>query len=315
MINRGTRLPLWHHLNRDSFGFMLFIATAVHGVLLLALSFSFPERVPPRQTLDITLAQYPQQDAPDNADFIAQSNQQGSGQNEDATTPTTTEMAPLASERPQEQAAQQTPAPPEPAKPPAPEPEPGNSPEQQESQAQGQKAVVATPSEQNPRASEPRPQQAAAAPPPLHADSTSLLNRALEMASLQTQLDLERETRAKKPRVLRLTSASTQAHAYASYLDNWRRRVETVGNLNYPEQARSQGLTGTLRLLVVLRPDGSVEHVEILQSSGHRVLDEGAIRIVQLASPFQSFPIELRKEVDRLEIIRTWKFEKQTRVY
>jgi len=315
MINRGTRLPLWHHLNRDSFGFMLFIATAVHGVLLLALSFSFPEREPPRQTLDVTLAQYPQQDAPDNADFIAQSNQQGSGQHEDATTPTTTEMAPLASERPQEQAAQQTPAPPEPEKPPAPEPEPGNSPEQQESQAQGQKAIVATQSEQKPRASEPRPQQTAAAPPPVHANSTSLLNRALEMASLQTQLDLERETRAKKPRVLRLTSASTQAHAYASYLDNWRRRVETVGNLNYPEQARSQGLTGTLRLLVALRPDGSVENIEILKSSGHRALDEGAIRIVQLASPFQSFPIEMRKEVDRLEIIRTWKFEKQTRVY
>jgi len=74
-------------------------------------------------------------------------------------------------------------------------------------------------------------------------------------------------------------------------------------------------LQGKLRLLVALRPDGSVENIEILRSSGHRELDEGAIRIVQLAAPFQSFPVEMRKEVDRLEIIRTWKFEKQAQVY
>ena len=315
MTTRGTRLPLWHHLNSDRFGFMLFIATALHGVLLLALSFSLPEREPPRQTLDVTLAQYPQQDAPDDADFIAQHNQAGSGNHDEAATPATTEVAPLASETPQQQAAQQAPAPAEQEQPPAPEPQPGNSAEQHDSNSSGQKAIVATRSEQKPKASEPKPQQAATAPPPVSAGSTSLLNRALEMASLQSQLDLERETRARKPRVLRLTSASTRAHEYASYLDNWRRRVETVGNLNYPEQARNQGLRGKLRLLVALRPDGSVENIEILQSSGHRTLDEGAIRIVQLASPFQSFTVDMRKQVDRLEIIRTWKFENQARVY
>ena len=315
MINGGTRLPLWHHLNRESFAFMLFIATAVHGVLLLALSFSFPEREPPRQTLDVTLAQYPQQDAPDNPDFIAQHNQKGSGTSDQASTPATTEMAPLASETPKPQAAQRTPAPRQPAQPPAPEPRPGNSVEQQESSASGQKAVVAVQRERRPQASQPRPQQAAAAPPPVSASSTSLLNRALEMASLQAQVDLERETLARKPRVLRLTSAETRAHKYATYLDNWRRRVETVGNMNYPEQARSQGLQGKLRLLVALRPDGSVENIEILKSSGHPVLDQSAIRIVQLAAPFQSFPVEMRKEVDRLEIIRTWKFEKRAQVY
>jgi protein TonB len=314
MINRGTHPPRWQQLNRDSFGFMLFIAIAVHGVLLLALSFSLPEREPPHQTLDVTLAQYPQQEAPDKADFVAPHNQRGSGENDAATTPSTTEMAPLASETPQAQAAQRVPAPPEPDKLPSTEPEPGDAPERQESQPQGQKSVVATPSEQAPRVSEPEPEQPAAAAPAT-GNSTSLLNRALEMASLQTQLDLERETRARSPRVLRLTSAATRGHAYASYLDNWRRRVETVGNLNYPEQARNRGLQGKLRLLVALRPDGSVENIEILRSSGHRELDEGAIRIVQLAAPFQSFPVEMRKEVDRLEIIRTWKFEKQAQVY
>ena len=115
--------------------------------------------------------------------------------------------------------------------------------------------------------------------------------------------------------MLRLTSAATRQHEYAAYLDNWRRRVETVGNLNYPDQARRQGIQGRLRMLVALNPDGKVVNVEILSSSGHPILDDAAIRIVQLASPFQSFPVEMRKKVDRLEIIRTWRFEKQARVY
>ncbi|MBR9828213.1 MAG: energy transducer TonB [Oceanospirillales bacterium] len=316
MSNRDDRLPLWHHLNSDSFGFMLFLATVVHGVLLIALSFTLPDPEPPPHTLDVTLAQYPQQDAPEQADFIAQHNQRGSGTTDTAAAPATTEMAPLASEQSQQQAARRAPAPASTAPAPTPQPDTGQQTEQHtEAATQQPEQVVHTRADATRSAPTEAARSAAAAPAPQTANSTSLMARSLEMASLQAQLDLIRETRAKKPRVLRLTSAETRAHAYAGYLDNWRRRVETVGNLNYPEQARSRGLQGTLRLLVALNPDGQVANIEILSSSGHRVLDDAAIRIVQLASPFQSFPVEMRKNVDRLEIIRTWKFEKQTRVY
>ncbi|GAA0697705.1 energy transducer TonB [Marinobacterium maritimum] len=310
------RLPLWHHLNRDSFGFMLFIATLVHGVLLLALSFNLPDVEPPQHTLDVTLAQYPQKEEPDQADFIAQHNQRGSGSADTAATPSTTEVAPLASTESHQQAAQQTPAAPAAKPTPAAEPGTGQQSEQQSKKARPERTEITrqTPDARRSTPAEPDKQAAAPAPQPT-VNSTSLMARSLEMASLQAQLDLIREERAKKPRVLRLTSAETRAHKYAGYLDNWRRRVETVGNLNYPEQARRQGLQGTLRLLVALNPDGQVVNIEILASSGYRILDDAAIRIVQLASPFQSFPVEMRKHVDRLEIIRTWKFEKQTRVY
>lgn len=315
MNNMDDRLPLWHHLNRDSFGFMLFLATLVHGVLLLALSFTLPDVEPPQQTLDVTLAQYPQKDEPDQADFIAQHNQRGSGNAETPATPSTTEVSPLASTESRQQAAQRTPEP-APAQPnPATQPSTGQQSEQQDRESSAQRTQVAR---QTPDANRSAPEAAdrqASPPAPQPASSTSLMARSLEMASLQAQLDLIREERAKKPRVLRLTSAETRAHKYAGYLDNWRRRVETVGNLNYPEQARRQGLQGTLRLLVALNPDGKVVNIEVLASSGYRVLDDAAIRIVQLASPFQSFPVEMRKSVDRLEIIRTWKFEKQARVY
>ncbi|TVQ73945.1 MAG: energy transducer TonB, partial [Oceanospirillales bacterium] len=98
------------------------------------------------------------------------------------------------------------------------------------------------------------------------------------------------------------------------YLDNWRRRIESVGNMNYPEEARRNNINGSLRLLVAIMPDGSVAEIDVLQSSGHAVLDNAAIRIVQMASPFQPFTNEMRRTTDRLEIIRTWKFENRASV-
>ncbi|WP_372765015.1 energy transducer TonB, partial [Litorivivens sp.] len=93
---------------------------------------------------------------------------------------------------------------------------------------------------------------------------------------------------------------------------HWRTEVETIGNNNYPDQAKRLGLEGSLRLMVALLPDGSIDKVEILQKSGHPLLDSAAIRIVRLAAPFAPFPPELRREVDVLEIIRTWRFEQST---
>ena len=94
----------------------------------------------------------------------------------------------------------------------------------------------------------------------------------------------------------------------AYYLDSWRRKVERVGNINYPNEARTRGLSGTLRLLVAIDPDGALKDVRVLASSGHAVLDEGAVRIVHLAAPFSPFTKNMRDRVDVLEIERTWRF-------
>ncbi len=83
-----------------------------------------------------------------------------------------------------------------------------------------------------------------------------------------------------------------------------------VGNLNYPEEARRNRIYGSLRLMVSLLPDGHVKDISVLESSGHRVLDDAAIRIVRLAQPFAPFPKDMREEADILEIIRTWKFSR-----
>ncbi|WP_432697258.1 energy transducer TonB [Marinobacterium sp. YM272] len=318
-LRRGvTEDSDWRHVSMERFGLMVFLAAALHGILLLALSFDLPDPPPPPQTLDITLAQYEQKEAPKEADFIAQSNQQGSGTSDEKKLPSTREAANFSSETPAPQSAQAAPTPPSPKPepveptPPAPEPPTDNA---QAPQQSGDRKVVTTLREANEKAAVDQVQEAAAKPQPKRGTSTSLLARSLEIASLEAQLDQEREAYAKRPRVLRLTAASTLSHEDAQYLDNWRRKIEKVGNLNYPEQARRDKTYGVLRLLVEILPDGSVERVQILESSGHAILDDAAVRIVQLAAPFQPFPVEIRKRADKLVVIRTWKFEKQARVY
>lgn len=94
----------------------------------------------------------------------------------------------------------------------------------------------------------------------------------------------------------------------ALYLDGWKRKVERVGNLNYPAEARRLGLSGSLRLRVLLTQDGSLAEATVLSSSGEAILDEAALKIVHLAAPFAPFPPAMRKEADVLEIVRTWQF-------
>ena len=96
-------------------------------------------------------------------------------------------------------------------------------------------------------------------------------------------------------------------YRYSQYLEDWRRKVERVGAMNYPEEAKGK-FFGTLVLSVALRPDGSVDRIVIVRSSGNPVLDDAAKRIVTFAAPFAPFPPDIRQETDYLDITRTWTF-------
>lgn len=132
------------------------------------------------------------------------------------------------------------------------------------------------------------------------------LNR--ELTSLQAELDRQNRAFSEQPRVRRLTAASARQSADAAYLLDWRRRLEAVGNKFYPQASVRYGIYGDLRLLVVIRSDGSLEGIEVLSSSGYAVLDEAAIKIVRMAAPYSPFPPELKATTDKLEIVRTWQF-------
>ncbi len=109
-------------------------------------------------------------------------------------------------------------------------------------------------------------------------------------------------------------TARTREHAYAAYMEAWRKTVERIGNLNYPPEARSRGLSGSLSLDVALNADGTVAGILLRRSSGEKVLDEAAKRIVELAAPFAEFPPAIRAEVDILHIERTWRFSSGNRL-
>ncbi|MEM8662020.1 MAG: energy transducer TonB, partial [Pseudomonadota bacterium] len=129
-----------------------------------------------------------------------------------------------------------------------------------------------------------------------------------ELANLEAELDREARNYAQMPRVRRLTSVSAKQSVDAAYLLDWQRRAEAVGNRYYPEASVRYGLYGSLRLLAVIRADGSLEDIRVLSSSGYAVLDEAAVKTVRMAAPYAPFPAELRATTDKLEIVRTWTY-------
>ena len=277
---------------RDRLGFALFIAAILHALLILGITFDLPTPNELTKSLEITLATQQAEKAPEQADYLAQINQQGSGTLEEKAAPSTTEEADFQdSEINQVTPQQQVTAPP---------------PERE------QQKVITT--------SAPKLDQVTAAPPtpkpepaPTAELSFNMSDLSREIASLEAQLAEERQAYARRPRILRLNAASTMADKGAFYKDAWRRKVEQVGNLNYPAEARANRIYGSLRLLVQINRDGSLREVRILESSGEQVLDDAAMRIVRLAAPFMPFTGELM-DVDVLEIIRTWRFEPGDRV-
>ena len=140
-----------------------------------------------------------------------------------------------------------------------------------------------------------------------------LVQRSLEIARLEAQISKNWDTYQKLPR-RKFIGARTQEYRFAQYIEDWRVKVERIGNLNYPDQARRQHLYGRLQLSVSIRADGSVESIEVSKSSGQRILDAAAMRIVKLAAPYAPLPANISKDTDILTITRTWSFTQSDRL-
>ncbi|HTK97487.1 MAG TPA: energy transducer TonB [Pseudomonadales bacterium] len=272
---------------RDRLSFTVFLAASLHAALILGVGFAWHVEHERSPTIEVTLAQHDDRVAPDKADFLAQSNQLGSGDAAEARETTTTEAADFHDSTVQQVAANPTP----------------------QAERVAARATLTTSSAREEQAPIESPQDAVQ-PRLSPSDQRRLMDLSQEIASLEARVDTEANSEAKSPRVRRLTSVSARAAVDAYYLQSWRRKVETVGNLNYPEEARREQLYGSLRLMVSITPDGGLKEVRILDSSGFKVLDDAAIRIVRQAAPFAPFPEEMRQSTDVLEIIRTWQFRK-----
>ena len=277
----------------DRLGFTLFLALAVHGVLLFGVGFAPEEPRAAPNSLDVTLATHRADDAPEEADFIAQANQVGSGTEEDKSELTTTEEAPFSDPDSRQVQLQEPTA-------------------RQPTPVTRQKIIVTRARSERDIASEQQDRNQD--DPRRKADQDNVDELSREIASLQARLDKQKQAYAKRPRVRRLTSVSAKAHYEAAYIEAFRRKVEATGTRHFPRRALDSNTFGGVRLMVALRRDGGIEEVEVLQSSGHDFLDQAAVQSVRLAAPFEPFTQDMRERMDVLEIIRTWKIDANRRV-
>lgn len=157
----------------------------------------------------------------------------------------------------------------------------------------------------------PKPEQREATPEPGTAISaTDLRSQSLEAVRLEAEIARRQEDYQKRPR-RKFVGARTQEYKFARYVEDWRDKVEKIGNINYPEAAKSQKIYGSLKMTVSIKRDGTLEKVEVDKSSGSPVLDNAAKNIVRLAAPYAPFPDDIKQEVDILSITRTWTFTRE----
>lgn len=268
----------------DRLGVTLLFSLVAHAVLALGITFQFEKPAPRLPSLDVILVQSANSEKPDKADFIAQANNSGGGDADKAHRPS----QPLSSPLPKAQSG----IAPVPLEDGAPRPTPPSPIErltQKKSDFSVDTDAQAPEAPEHPSAAERESEQ-----------------RRIEMAKLAQEIQKESEQYAKRPK-RKYISANTQEYEFAAYMRAWVARIERIGNLNYPDEARRRQLHGQLVLTVGLDRAGKIKSIDVIQSSGHKLLDDAAIRITRLAEPFPALP-ESKEKVDELYISRTWQF-------
>lgn len=274
----------------DRLGLTIFFAVVVHSLIILGISFTKPdEKKPPEKLpgLEVTMVQSQTDKEIEDADFLAQANQDGGGDTAEASRPTT----PVEPVVPTGEVGDVSNFVPETVIPSSADP-------------QGMQIITSDRSKEKIEADQSDPDI------PTNFDnmtSVQLLSHNKEIAKLSAEIDQSRKAYASRPRKAFFT-ARTRQYEFASYEEAWRKKIEHIGTLNFPDEARRNKLSGNLRMAVTIRKDGSVKDIKITKYSGHKVLDDAAVRIVKMASPFPAFPPEIVKKYDEVVIIRTWQF-------
>lgn len=269
---------------RERLSATMVLSLLLHGMLLAGIGFTLDDAAPVLPTLDVILTETTSPLTQAQADFLAQATNQGGGEDDKTSRPRDTQTGH------------------------SPQPEGGVAPMRLQAQSPDAqpppqaRVVASTRGEDVVPSPDATPQSDASALP----RGPEKIERDLEMARLAAEIHLRSERYAKRPK-RKFVSASTQEYAYATYLRTWVDRVERVGNLNYPDEARRRGLSGELVISIAIRRDGSVERSEIIKSSGTRLLDDAALRIAKLAEPYPPLP-RTDEDIDVLHVTRTWQF-------
>jgi len=256
------------------------MAGIVHALIILGITFEVDVAKSMNKVLEIVLVTTPDKDRPDKADFLAQENKMGSGEGE--------EKAVNQQQATLKQSLRSVIS---------------ESEKVQKAKAQAQKVLLQEQAKVAIDASNKKvPKESDAL------TTAELLRQSEEIARLEAEIHQDITRYSKRPRKLHINSINAHKYKAASYEAAWQRKIERVGNLNYPGDIRRKKLSGTLVMSVELRADGSLVRTTINRRSGHKIIDDAALNIVKLAAPFAAFPLDLQKDVDILVITRTWQF-------
>lgn len=178
---------------------------------------------------------------------------------------------------------------------------------QKSEQARQESREVMTQAQAAPSVAPPVPKATDAQETPDLPSASELMQSSLEAVRLEAQIAKQMEAYEKRPK-RRFLGARAEEYRFARYLEDWRLKVERIGNLNYPAAARTKKLYGSLLLTVGIRADGSLDSIALDRSSGQKILDVAAQKIVEMASPYAPFPPDIRRDTDIIYITRTWTF-------
>ena len=264
------------------------MAVGLHLLVLLGVGFAvdFKPLTHPMETLDVVLVNWRSETPPDEADFLAQADQQGGGDSKEASRPSqeNTGAAPGLAEG-------------------------KDAMDQQKKNAASADAARRQILVEERNAAEQQQITAIAQPEPPMPSAAELRQDSMQMARLQPglQRDGEMQSHGKNKKYI---SANTRAYEYAAYMQAWVAKVERVGNINYPDELRRHKLIGNVILTVGIQRDGSVEEILVQRSSGEPLIDQAAVRIVRLASPYSPLTDQMDQNLDVLYITRTWEFSR-----
>ncbi len=287
-MTESTNLPAAAKIGvNDRLGFTLFIALSLHIVFILGVGFSQSKanQSESAPSLDIIIANTESPEEPDEADYLAQSNQKGGGNQEEKARP----GAPVSAPSPLNQQ--------------------GLSDRMQIQQAANEikleKIYYINQREAEQKITHRKNSDSSKIK---NSNTISIQQQRRDIASLQAEIRKITQAYAKRPREIALT-ASTKEAVEAGYLAQWVRKIEHIGNLNYPAEAEVNKISGSLLVNVRINAEGNIIDINISRPSGYSILDQAARRIVNLAGPFAPFPAKLREKADQIVIVRTWDFK------
>ena len=285
----------WSGLDRQSRVLAISVAVSIFlHAILLTIQFRFPDALrwkSASQPLEVILVNSKTRDKPSRAKALAQASLDGGGNTDEQQRATS--VAPVTTPRNPGRDLAET------------------QRRQRELEAQQQKLLALN---RNLGAKVPTDSQRQAseeASPDV--SGRDMAERSLAILHLQAQIARQTQAYQERPRK-RFIGANAREYRFAQYEEDWRAKIERVGTLNYPAEARGK-LYGVLRLTVTIRPDGTVDAIDLDRSSGLKVLDQAAFRIVQMAAPFAAFPADIRRDTDLLVITRTWFFAQGDKVW